>query len=141
MKRQQTWEVFVCGWAYEFLNYVSKVILVDIVGWWLMLLCLLLLNLWLWLSVIGIKVLIWGLSLIVIKRVFIYLLLLLFYFLFFYDGFGDLVRKLVEVFAGWENKRNKKLKVVCLSRKWKKMGEKKIYIFKCFIPCKKLDFY
>ena len=49
---------------------------------------------------IGIKVLIWGLSLIVIKRVFIYLLLFLFYFLFFYDGFGDLVRKLVEVFAG-----------------------------------------
>ena len=54
---------------------------------------------------IGIKVLIWGLSLIVIKRG------------FFYDGFGDLVRKLVEVFVVRENKRNKKLKVVCLQRK------------------------
>ena len=32
----------------------------------------------------------------------------------FYDGFGDLVRKLVEVFVVRENKRNKKLKVVCL---------------------------
>ena len=36
---------------------------------------------------------------------------------FFNDGFGDLVRKLVEVFVGRENKRNKKLKVVCLPRK------------------------
>ena len=34
------------------------------------------------------------------QKGFFYLLLLLFYFLFFYDGFGDLVRKLVEVFAG-----------------------------------------
>ena len=36
---------------------------------------------------------------------------------FFYDGFGDLVRKLVKVFVGRKNKRNKKLKVVCLPRK------------------------
>ena len=57
---------------------------------------------------IGIKVLIWGLSLIVIKRGF---------FFFFNDGFGDLMRKLVEVFVVRENKRNKKLKVVCLQRK------------------------
>ena len=35
------------------------------------------------------------------------------------------MRKLVEVFVVRENKRNKKLKVVCLQRKWKKMGEKK----------------
>ena len=53
---------------------------------------------------------IWGLSLIVIKRVF-------FFFFFFNDGFGDLMRKLVEVFVVRENKRNKKLKVVCLQRK------------------------
>ena len=86
MKRQQTWEVFVCGWAYEFLNYVSKVILVDIVDWWLMLLCLLLLNLWLWLSVIGIKVLIWGLSLIVIKRVFF--IYYYYYFIFYFFMMG-----------------------------------------------------
>ena len=46
---------------------------------------------------IGIKVLIWGLSLIVIKRVFF---IYYYYYFIFYDGFGDLVRKLVEVFAG-----------------------------------------
>ena len=71
MKRRQTWEAFVCGWASEFLNYVPEVILVDIVDWWLML-CLLLLNLWLWFSGNGIKVLIWGLSLIVIKKGFFF---------------------------------------------------------------------
>ena len=49
---------------------------------------------------IGIKVLIWGLSLIVIKRVFFIYYYYYFIFYFFYDGFGDLVRKLVEVFAG-----------------------------------------
>ena len=39
------------------------------------------------------------------------------FFFFFNDGFGDLMRKLVEVFVVRENKRNKKLKVVCLQRK------------------------
>ena len=98
-----------------------------------MLLCLLLLNsgcdcqelgLRFW---FGVWVWLWS------KGVFFLLLLLLFYFLFFYDGFGDLVRKLVEVFAGWENKRSKKLKVVCLSRKWKKMGEKKKILDHCWV--------
>ena len=36
------------------------------------------------------------------------------FFFFFNVGFGDLMRKLVEVFVVRENKRNKKLKVVCL---------------------------
>ena len=40
-----------------------------------------------------------------------------FFFFFYNDGFGDLMRKLVEVFVVRENKRNKKLKVVCLQRK------------------------
>ena len=48
---------------------------------------------------IGIKVLIWGLNLIVIKRV-LFIYYYYYYYFFFYDGFGDLVRKLVEVFAG-----------------------------------------
>ena len=39
------------------------------------------------------------------------------FFFFFNDGFGYLMRKLVEVFVVRENKRNKKLKVVCLQRK------------------------
>ena len=106
MNRRWSWEAFVCGWVCGWCCYCyccccccRCVCCCWICGYdcgglglrfWF--------GVWVWL---------WS------KGVF-------FFFFFFNDGFGDLVRKLVKVFVGWENKSNKRLKAVCLLRKKKK---------------------